>query len=111
MDLYSFLLPSYSIDYAMTDISDELQFYFDLSINFTNITSQSINVNLVNKLTDKSIQKLKISDKNVIKFTESKQNLKLFNNLNDKYELIWNIKENNRKGIIFFDYPLIFIVC
>lgn len=96
--------------FEMLDISDELQFYFELSTNFSNIPSQSISVVLRNKIQNKCIKKLKHSDKNIIRFTDSKQHLKVFNNLNEKYELVWNIKENNRKGIIFFDYPLVFAV-
>ncbi len=47
-------------------------------------------------------------DKNVIKFSNSRKYLKNVENLNKIYELYWEIKENQRNGIIHYSYPLTF---
>lgn len=93
-------------DWEFIDISDTLQFFFEINIKFTNVASQSIVVYLRNKLTNKQLSKIRFVDKNIIKFSEERENLKHLQNLNQKYELYWELKENKRNGIIHFNKPI-----
>lgn len=110
IDLHSLNRPNDSNDYSCTDISDETQFYFELGMNFNNIDKENVNIALRDKYSNRAIKKVKLADKNILKFKDSKNRMKLLQNLNEKYELVWSIKGNNRKGIIHFDYPIAYRV-
>lgn len=110
IDFYGISNLEFHDDYKYKDISDEIHMYFEVNIKFSNITNENITVALKSKDDDRLIEKITLVDKNVLKFTDLKQNLQQLQNLNQKYELVWELKENKREGIIQYDYPIIFAV-
>jgi len=47
-------------------------------------------------------------EKNLIKLSEKRENLMKMADLNEIYELFWEISEGQRNGTIYFSYPLEF---
>ena len=109
IDLFGISNLNLDSEWNYIDISDKLQFYFEIEIKFSNISNKNIVIFLRNKQNRKKIvREIILVDKNVIKFSESRKEIKKFEDLNEKYELYWEIKENNRSGIIHFSHPLKF---
>ena len=107
IDFYSGKNLDLDSDWKFIDISDTLQYYFEINVKFTNIATQSIIVCLRNKETNKEEARIRLVDKNIIKFSEDRSLLRNLDNLNQKYELYWELKENQRNGIIYFDHPIV----
>lgn len=80
-------------NYEQIDISEEIQFYFEIKLKFSNIAPQNISIVLRNKHLKKDLQKIVLVDKNVIKFSELRTNLIKIEDLNEIYELFWEISE------------------
>lgn len=109
IDLFGISNLNLDSEWNYIDISDKLQFYFEIEIKFSNIANKNIVIFLRNKQNrNEIVRKIVLVDKNVIKFSESRKEIKKFEDLNEKYELYWEIKENNRSGIIHFSHPLKF---
>ncbi len=109
IDLFGISNLKINTEWEYEDISDSLQFYFEIVIKFSNIANQNIFIHLRDKSDQKkSIKKIVLVDKNIIKFNDSKKVLEQYLDLNQKYELFWEIVENNRSGIIHFTHPLKF---
>ena len=83
-----------------------MQFYFEINLKFSNIATQNIFITLRNKTSNSVVKKIVLVEKNVIKFTEERQRLSNVKDLNEIYELFWEISEGQRSGIIHFSYPL-----
>lgn len=111
IDVYGLGNANEASEWKLVDVSDEVQFYFEILAKGSNIPSQSISVSLRNKLSNKNIASIEFVDKNVIKFIESRSGVNTaIKNLNEKYELIWCISDNERSGIVYFDQPICFDV-
>lgn len=93
--------------YKYIDISDEVQLFYEIDMKFTNVAFQKIEIRLINKQSQVEVDCINFSEKNVVKVVNSKQEIREIDNLNKKYELVWSIKENNRNGVIQYDFPII----
>ena len=93
-------------EWHLVDVSEEIQYYFEIFAKGLNFPSHSINIALRNKFTKKEIAQIEFIDKNVIKFSESRGDLSTIKDLNEKYELFWRIAEDERSGIIYFEQPV-----
>lgn len=108
IDLYTISSNDNTGDVRFRDISDEIQLFFEIDIKFSNIASQNILISLKNRETNQILSTITLIDKNIIKLVEMKSSLQNYSNLNEKYMLLWEIKDSKRNGIVNFDYPIIF---
>lgn len=108
VDIYGPANANEDFDWKMTDVSDEVQYYFSIVPRTSSINNQNATVTLRNKISGHDVAKISFADKNILKFCDSSKDLSRIDNLNKKYELIWNVAENDRGGIIYFDFPISF---
>ena len=106
VDVYGLGNANEDSEWKLVDVSDDVQYYFEIFAKGSNIPSQSISVCLRNKLTNEEVDRIEFVDKNVIKFYESRLELATINDLNEKYELCWKIAEDERTGVIYFEQPV-----
>jgi hypothetical protein len=93
--------------YKYIDISDQVQLFYEIELKNHSFSFQNIEISLLKKETGETIDKINFSEKNIVKVVNSKQELSNVDNLNKIYELVWSIKENNRNGIIQYDFPIV----
>lgn len=107
VDFYG--LNSLSADgkFKYIDISDEVQLFYQIDMKFANVAFQNIEIELVDKETGRDVDRINFAEKNVVKVVHSKAELGAVANLSQKYELVWRIRENNRNGVIQYDFPIV----
>ena len=93
--------------FKYVDISDEVHLFYEIELKLNSLSFQNVEIALINKKTDSEIDKINFGEKNVVKVVNSKIELADIDNMNKRYELVWTIKENNRNGIIQYDFPII----